>query len=76
MYLVTKKEIELQVITANNILAGSNSYLDKSKIVEFLEKIKHINNLRFTKVTFLESRQEKERKDNRKGFCETYLDSQ
>ena len=76
MHLVTKKEIELQVITANNILAGSNSYLDKSKIVEFLEKIKHINNLRFTKVTFLESRQEKERKDNRKGFCETYLDSQ
>ena len=76
MYLVTKKEIELQVITANNILAGSNSYLDKSKIVEFLEKIKHINNLRFTKVKFLESRQEKERKDNRKGFCETYLDSQ
>jgi hypothetical protein len=76
MHLVTKKEIELQVITANNILAGSNFYLDKSTIVEFLEKIKHINNLRFTKVKFLESRQEKERKDNRKGFCETYLDSQ
>jgi len=75
MYLVTKKEIELQIITANNILAGGNFYLDKSKIVEFLEKIKHINNLRFTKVIFLESRQEKERKDNRKGFCETYLDS-
>ena len=50
MHLVTKKEIELQVITANNILAGGNSYLDKSKIVEFLEKIKHINNLRFTKI--------------------------
>ena len=76
MQLVTKKEIELHIITANNILAGSNSYLDKSTIVEFLEKIKHINNLRFTKVKFLESRQEKERKDNRKGFCETYLDSQ
>lgn len=50
MHLVTKKEIELHIITANNILAGSNSYLDKSTIVEFLEKIKHINNLRFTKI--------------------------
>lgn len=56
MHLVTKKEIELQVITANNILAGSNSYLDKSKIVEFLEKIKHINNLRFTKVTLTQTK--------------------
>lgn len=56
MHLVTKKEIELQVITANNILAGGNSYLDKSKIVEFLEKIKHINNLRFTKVTLAQTK--------------------
>lgn len=62
MYLISKKELDLKKITAENILAGSNSYLDKSKIVEFLEQIKHINNLRFTKVTFLESRQEKERK--------------
>ena len=66
MYLVTKKQIELQKITAENILASNNPYLNKSKIIEFIENLKHINNLRFTKVTLLESRQE-ERKDNRKG---------
>jgi len=66
MYLISKKELDLKKITAENILASHNPYLNKSKIVEFLEQIKHINNLRFTKVTFLESRQE-ERKDNRKG---------
>ena len=67
MYLISKKELDLKKITAENILASHNPYLNKSKIVEFLEQIKHINNLRFTKVKFLEYRQEKERKDNRKG---------
>jgi len=61
MYLVTKKQIELQKITAENILASNNPYLNKSKIIEFLKDLEHINNLRFTKVTLLESRQEKER---------------
>ena len=61
MHLVTKKEIELQKITAENILASNNPYLNKSKIVEFLQNLERINNLRFTKVKVLESRQGKER---------------
>ena len=61
MYLVTKKQIELQKITAENILASNNPYLNKSKIVEFLQNLERINNLRFTKVKVLESRQGKER---------------
>ena len=50
MHLVTKKEIELQKITAENILASNNPYLNKSKIVEFLQNLERINNLRFTKI--------------------------
>ena len=60
MYLITKKELELKKQTAINILENSNSYLDKSKIIKFLEKLELINNLRCTEV--YESRQEKERK--------------
>ena len=67
MYLISKKELQLQKITAENILASNNPYLNKSKIVEFLQNLERINNLRFTKVKVLESRQGKERKDNRKG---------
>lgn len=61
MYLITKKELELKKQTAINILENNNSYLDKSKIIKFLEKLELINNLRCTEV-FYESRQEKERK--------------
>jgi hypothetical protein len=46
MYLITKKELELKKETAINILENSNSYLDKSKIIKFLEKLEQINNLR------------------------------
>jgi hypothetical protein len=46
MYLITKKELELKKQTAINILENSNSYLDKSKIIKFLEKLEQINNLR------------------------------
>ena len=61
MYLISKKELQLQKITAENILASNNPYLNKSKIVEFLQNLERINNLRFTKVKVLESRQGKER---------------
>lgn len=60
MFLITKKELELKKQTAINILENSNSYLDKSKIIKFLERLELINNLRCTEV--YESRQEKERK--------------
>lgn len=59
MYLISKKELDLKKITALNILASNNPYLNKSKIIEFLKDLEHINNLRFTKVTLLESRQGK-----------------
>ncbi len=67
MYLVTKKELDLKKTTAQNILASNNPYLNKSKVIEFLKDLERIHNLRFTKVKVLESRQGKERKDNRKG---------
>lgn len=50
MYLISKKELQLQKITAENILASNNPYLNKSKIVEFLQNLERINNLRFTKI--------------------------
>lgn len=69
MYLVTKKELDLKKTTAQNILASNNPYLNKSKVIEFLKDLERIHNLRFTKITFLESRQEKKGYD-RKGSVE------
>jgi len=61
MYLITKKELELKKQTAINILASTNPYINKSKVIKFLERLECINNLRCTEVVY-ESRQEKERK--------------
>lgn len=53
MYLISKKELELKQITALNILSSNNPYLNKFKIIEFLQDIEHINNLKFTKIKLI-----------------------
>ena len=63
MYLATKKEIELKKETAINILASPNPYINKFKVIKFLQDLEYINSLKFTKSNLVkESRQEKERK--------------
>ena len=50
MYLVTKKELDLKKETALNFLACNKSNVNKSQVIQYLEELEYIDNLRFTKV--------------------------
>lgn len=50
MSLVTKKELDLKKETALNLLASNKSNVNKSQVIQYLEELEYINNLRFTKV--------------------------
>lgn len=54
MSLVTKKELDLKKETALNILACNKSNVNKSQVIQYLEELEYIDNLRFTKIELLQ----------------------